>query len=152
MVAAPAPHPLVEQDLAAGRGSTILVSARFCCSEKFTCAGCERHSSPRTCTPRPREVGEHVHELGARAGEPLVGVTLPVGEVHPVVGARATQSTSYRRPKYVGAVDEHLDPVARAPAGALAPRSMRVHAVAAFVRGQEPVLDAPHGDDLPERR
>ena len=65
---------------------TTRENERFFPSPKFIASGCDRQSSPRTCTPRPASCGDHVADRGPGTGELLVGITLPVGEVQPVAG------------------------------------------------------------------
>jgi hypothetical protein len=88
----------------------------------------------------PRQIGEHAPDLCARAGETLVGIALPVSEVHPVAPlARAEDLVQTR--EIFGAVDQNLNPVALRPGLAVAASPIDIRRrVAALPRGQEPII------------
>ena len=59
---------------------------------------CERHTSPRTSTPRSSaRPSTSTTSLSAVVGQPLVGVALPVGEEHQVTGPRSRRSARTAR-------------------------------------------------------
>ena len=78
---------------------TVSTRWRFSCSLKCAWSACDRHTRPRTWTPRSAQAGEHAGDLGARPVEALVGIAPPVGEVDPVV-RRAAAQTRGSRAKY----------------------------------------------------
>ena len=88
-------------------------------SPKFIASGCDRQSRPRTCTPRPASSAITSPTAVPGTGELLVGVALPVGEVHPVAGRGSSHSTSCRRAKYSAPSIEHPAVVALGPGGAV---------------------------------
>ena len=136
---------------------TSFVSARFCCSAKLRLASGASATAARARARRaPRRSASTVRQLGAGPGEALVGVAVPVGEVHPVAGVGASTAPRSRRREVGRAVDQHLDPVALAPArGARAAVDPRRRV--APVRGREEPgrgpsrLALPHREELPER-
>ena len=143
VVAAAPPHPLVEQDLAAGlvdlsdeRGVLLLAEVRL--------SRVRSPQQPAHVHAAPREVGEHVADLGARAVEPLVGVALPVGEVDPVVPAEACRAPRSRRAKYSAPSTSTATWLPSVHAVAVAAPTVDLGGgVAALLRGQEPVVQ-PH--------
>ena len=104
VVAATAPDPVVEQHLTA-RFVHQLREGQVLGLPEVHGLGMRAPEQPRTCTPRRAQLGEHLADRGAGPGELLVGVALPVGEVHPVAGLGVAQhvvqparSTPPRRP------------------------------------------------------
>ena len=90
------------------------------------------------------EVGQHEADLGARPVKTLIGIALPVGEVHRVVrlerGELLVQAS-----EVLHAVDEHLDLIALRPRGGARVSAIDLGCrVPALVRGQEPICEA-HG-------
>src|SRR5512132_1979881 len=73
----------------------------------------------------PREVGEHVTHGGIRASQTLIGVSLPIGEVHPVIPPEGAENL-VEAGEVLGAVDQHLDAVALGPGVAVAAPSVEL--------------------------
>ena len=103
----------------------------------------------------PREVGEHVTHSGIRTSQTLIRVSLPIGEVHPVVPAEGAENL-VEAGEVLGAVDQHFDAVALRPGSAVSSPSVELGgAVPALFRSQEPVVqahDRSHYDFVVTRR
>ena len=104
VVAAAAADPVVEQHLTA-RLVDAREKERFLPSPKFIARGASARAAPARCTPPLGQLREHVADRGAGPGEQLVGIALPVGEVHPVAGAALAQHL-VQPGEVLGAVDQ----------------------------------------------
>ena len=112
--AAPRPRP----GSPLGEGEVLLLA-------EVACAGCERHSSPRTCTPR-----------AARSASTCALGPGPTSRSSgsPSQSVKCTQSSARQRTQHLvqpaevrRAVDEHLDPVAPVQLSAPRPGRSRSH-------------------------
>ncbi len=131
-------------------------SRLFSRAVKPNASWCERHTRPRTSTPRSSARPEDLGDLAARlAGEPLVGVALPVGEEDQVARPRGldpfVQLGEVRRP-----VDQRPDQVALRPGLLVGVRFVDAgQGVAALLLGEQPVgegigLGCGHAPTLPD--
>ncbi len=147
MVAPAAPHALVEQHLPA-RVVDLAHELRVLLLAEVRLAWVRPPQQPAHVGAVACEVGEHVPERGARPDETLVGVTLPIGEVHPVIGADGAELV-VEPSEVVRAVDEHLDAIAFGPRQAVGVATVDLGGrVAAFLSGEEPVVET-HAHSVP---
>src|SRR6478609_5015325 len=87
------------------------------------------------------EVAEDFGDLGAGPVEALVGVALPVREVHPVAALEAAQLTA-EAAEVVRPVDEDLDVIPRRPSRAVGAAAVDPgRRIAAFPGSQEPLVE-----------
>ena len=98
---------------------------------------CERHTSPRTQTPRLMASLNNSATVGPSGAQPLVRVALPVGEEQMVPGPQLLHLVD--QPVEVGGpVHQGLGEVARCPRGQVR------RGVTALVGGQQPGLRVVH--------
>ena len=141
VVAATTPDPMIEQHLSAlfvddPREGQVLALAEV---HELRMRAPEESPYVHAATG---QLGDHVADLGAGPRPVLVGVALPVGEVHPVAGLGVAQSTWCSRREVLDPVDQDGAVVALGPSRAVTVTTIDLgRGIAAFRRGQEPVVE-----------
>src|SRR5688572_2949096 len=141
MMAPAAPDPLVEEHLTAslvdrfGQADVVLLGEVRLARVRAPQQTAHLHTAmSRLC--------ENLADLRAWSAQLLVGVSLPVCEIDTVTGPERTEHL-VQRPKVRIAIDQHSHAVAYRPRLVIAATSIdRTTRIAAFIGGQEPVLNA----------
>jgi hypothetical protein len=141
VVAAAAPHSLVEDDLSSrlverlGHGGVFLLS-------EMGLTRVRPPEQPADLHATSSDVSEDATDLRAWSGEEFVAVALPICEQHAIVTLERQQRL-VQATEILGTVDQHFDFVGRRPCSAVTtPTVDRCRRVSSLVRRQEPIIQA----------
>ena len=139
-MAAAATHALVEGDLTA-RLVDDLRQRRVVLLGEVGLARVRSPQQPAHVHTASSSVCEDATYLGARSGEALVAVALPIREEHTVVACERRQCL-VQATEILAAVDEHVDAVAFGPSSAVTVSTVdRARLVPPLAWREEPVIE-----------